>query len=234
LNVLKQNPSLAEEQIDLGKVAAKVTEKVATEGAPKPSAPHTKPSTKPSTKPKITNQRKPSSSRCKRPLDTVYKKADSLVPATAQTTPQPPARAPKKPKLPAQPETRAPPASRGCQQEVPKRVTKSTARAQRIDILDKKMHQLRDHFNKHGRIMGYESKKTYDAAAKAFAKINQNNPSTKIFDGVWNGKGKLSDTFQRAISYEGKTVILDKNTGQVIDFYKGSELRGLIKLVEVK
>jgi len=129
LNVLKQNPSLAEEQIDLGKVAAKVTEKVATDCAPKPSAPHTKPSTKPSTKPKITNPRKPPSSSGKRPLDTVYKKADSLVPATAQTTPQPPARAPKKQKLPAQPETRAPPASRGCQQEVPKRVTRSTARA---------------------------------------------------------------------------------------------------------
>jgi len=86
LNVLKQNPSLAEEQIDLGKVAAKVTEKVATDCAPKPSAPHTKPSTKPSTKPKITNPRKPSSSRCKRPIDMVYdKKVDSLVPATAQT-----------------------------------------------------------------------------------------------------------------------------------------------------
>ena len=60
------------------------------------------------------------------------------------------------------------------------------------------------------------------------------NQVAKIFDGVWNGKGKLNDTFQRAIIYKGKTVILDKNTGQVIDFYEGSELRGLIKLVEVK
>jgi len=116
LTVLKQNPSLVEEQRDLGKAAAKVAETVATEvkrvvgGAPKPSVPHAKPPTKPTTtKPQITKPRKPPSSRCKRPLDTAREKADSLVPATTQITPQTSAHAPKKPKLSTQPETRAPP-----------------------------------------------------------------------------------------------------------------------------
>jgi len=45
-----------------------------------------------------------------------------------QTTPQSSESAPKKPKLPAQPAPRAPPAGQGCQQEVPKRVTRSAAR----------------------------------------------------------------------------------------------------------
>jgi len=58
---------------------------------------------------------------CKRPLDTTCEKPDSLVPATAQTAPQPHAPAPKKPRLQTQPETRAPPVDRGCQPEAPKR-----------------------------------------------------------------------------------------------------------------
>lgn len=38
-----------------------------------------------------------------------------------------------------------------------------------INVSESKMYQLGDHFNKHGRGMGYESKKAYDAAAKEFA-----------------------------------------------------------------
>jgi len=84
--------------------------KRAVEGAPKPTAPHTTTSTKPTaTKPQITNPRKPPSSRCKHHLDTTCQKPDSLVPATAQTTPQPPASAPKKPRFQTQPVPRAPP-----------------------------------------------------------------------------------------------------------------------------
>jgi len=86
-----------------------------------------------STKPQITKPRKPSSSRCKRLFDTASEKPDSLVPAAAETAPQPPARAPKKPRLTTQPATRAPPVSKGCQGakgpgEVPKRVTRSATR----------------------------------------------------------------------------------------------------------
>jgi len=98
--------------------------------------PHTKPSTKPtSTKHQITNPRKPPSSSGKRPLDTACEKPDSLVPATAQTTPQPSAPAPKKPRLANQPETRAPPTGKGCQSEVSKRVTRNAARAAKEQIL---------------------------------------------------------------------------------------------------
>jgi len=87
-----------------------VGEKLAVEGEAKPYTPHTTTPPKPSrSKPQITKPRKPPSSSSKRPLDTAYEKPDSFVPATTQTTPQPPARAPKKPKLPAQREPRAPP-----------------------------------------------------------------------------------------------------------------------------
>lgn len=81
--------------------------------------------------------------------------------------------------------------------------------------------------------MGYASKKEYDMAARVFAEANQLNPKAVVHDGIWGGKGMLAGTAQRAISFEGKTVILDKSTGQVIDFYIGTELRGLIDLVKV-
>ena len=90
------------------------------------------------------------------------------------------------------------------------------------------MYQLGDHFNKHGKAMGYESKKAYDAAAREFANINQENSNAQIFEGIWNG------TVQRAISYEGKTVILDKATGQIIDFYEGCEFRGWINITQIQ
>jgi len=156
LNILKQNPSLVEEQRDLGKAAAKVAKKVITEGkrvvggAPKPSVPHAKPPSKPSsTKSQITKPRKPPSSRCKRPLDTAYEKSDSLVPAAAKKAPQPPAREPKKSRLQTQPATRAPLVDRACQParevgEVPKRVTRSAARAakEQIEIFEKNKHHI--------------------------------------------------------------------------------------------
>ncbi|WP_102272010.1 hypothetical protein [Cytobacillus massiliigabonensis] len=103
-----------------------------------------------------------------------------------------------------------------------------------INISDANMYQLGKHFNKHGRNMGYTSKKDYNLAAYHFAKTNQVNPKATIFEGVWNGPGQLNGTVQRAIIYEGKTVIVDKKTGQLIDFYQGSELRGLIHLKEIK
>jgi hypothetical protein len=56
----------------------------------------------------------------------------------------------------------------------------------------------------------------------------------KVFEGVWNGKGQLNGTKQIVIVYDGKTAIIDKNTGQIIDFYLGSELRGLIHLERLR
>jgi predicted Ser/Thr protein kinase len=49
-----------------------------------------------------------------------------------------------------------------------------------------------------------------------------------------DGKGQLNGTKQIVIVYDGKTAIIDKNTGQIIDSYLGSELRGLIHLERLR
>ncbi|MDT0124683.1 RHS repeat-associated core domain-containing protein [Paenibacillus sp. RRE4] len=96
-----------------------------------------------------------------------------------------------------------------------------------VNVSESKMYQLGDHFNKHGRGMGYESKKAYDTAAKEFATKNQSNSKSSIVEGTWNGSGSLNGTTQRAITYDGRTVILDTKTGQVIDFFIGIEYKGI-------
>ena len=82
--------------------------------------------------------------------------------------------------------------------------------------------------------MGFASKQQYDAAAKAFARKYRNHPRAQVFEGVWGGKGQLAGSSQVAVVYRGRTVILDLRTGQVIDFYLGSELRGLINVRQIK
>ena len=107
----------------------------------------------------------------------------------------------------------------------------------KVDIkidANKKMHQIGDHFNKHGRGMGYASKKEYGDAALKFAQENCKNLEAEIFEGVWNGGGKANLREQIAVIFENKTVILDKITGQLIDFYEGSEMRGLINLLKLQ
>lgn len=96
-----------------------------------------------------------------------------------------------------------------------------------ISVSDKKMYQLGDHFDKWGKNMGYSSKKECDAAAKEFANTYQNNPNSTIVEGTWNCKGTLNGTRQRAITYDGKTVVIDVKSGQVIDFFTGTEYKGI-------
>lgn len=107
-------------------------------------------------------------------------------------------------------------------------------RGSSIKISDKKMHQEGKHFNKHGRGMDYGSKKAYDAAAKEFARKYQDHPDARVYEGKWNGSGKLGGNRQRAITFDGKTVIIDKNTGQIVDYYIGEEYRGLIDLERIR
>ncbi|MBW4082942.1 hypothetical protein [Paenibacillus sp. S150] len=104
---------------------------------------------------------------------------------------------------------------------------KGESKVSAISISESKMFLLSDHFEKHGRNMGYASKKLYDAAAKEFATINQLNSKATIVEGTWNGRGSLNGTLQRAITYDGKTVVLDASSGQVIDFYVGTEYKGI-------
>ena len=101
-------------------------------------------------------------------------------------------------------------------------------------ISNRKMHQRGKHFNKHGREMGYSSQKEYELAAKQFARKNINNSNAKIHEGIWNGKGSLNGQTQRVISYNGKSVVYNPRNGQVIDFYKGTEMRGLINIKRIR
>jgi len=99
---------------------------------------------------------------------------------------------------------------------------------------EKKMYQLGDHFNKHGRSMGYASKKEYGDAALKFAKDNCKNPKAQIFEGELNYGGTRTGDIQIAISNDNKTVIIDKISGQLIDFYEGIEHRALINLLKIQ
>jgi hypothetical protein len=102
------------------------------------------------------------------------------------------------------------------------------------NISYKKMYQLGQHFFKHGREMGYSTKYEYDLAARQFANDNLNNPNAQIFEGTWNGRGINHYSTQLAISNENKTLIIDKASRQIIDFYNGTEMRGLINLTRIQ
>ncbi|MDF2549301.1 MAG: hypothetical protein K0S07_368 [Chlamydiales bacterium] len=101
-----------------------------------------------------------------------------------------------------------------------------------IPILDKKIHQIGDHFNKHGRDMGYSSKKEYSADAIAFAKQYQNHPEAEILEGKLNQRDPLKPpVYQRVISYGGRSAVISTETGQLINFYQddGSGHKALVE-----
>jgi hypothetical protein len=98
-----------------------------------------------------------------------------------------------------------------------------------IPISSKEIYQAGPHFNKHGRSMGFNSKKEYDRAAKEFAKSHQNNFEAKIIEGELNLQDKTKlPQFQRAITYDGKTVVIDVDNGQIRDFYPAGNNSSLV------
>ena len=102
-----------------------------------------------------------------------------------------------------------------------------------ISVSDKKMYQLGDHYTKHGKNMGYGSKKEYEAAARQF--FTEKSSTAEIYEGIWNSsRGQQSGELQIIIRNEGKQLIINKNTGQIIDFYEGTSLDGFIKLEKVQ
>ena len=102
-----------------------------------------------------------------------------------------------------------------------------------IKISDKNMYQGGRHFNKHGREMGYKSTKEYERAAREFAEKYKDNPNSEIFEGKWNGRGGIEKE-QIIIRYDGKQVIIGKNSGQIIDIYEGVDLRRFINIKKVR
>ena len=100
---------------------------------------------------------------------------------------------------------------------------------QKIDISDKKMYQLGNHYNKHGRLMGFSDKVEYELAARDFFYNNQNIP--EIYRGNWNNsRGNQSGQVQLIIRHNGMQLIINQETGQIIDFYEGISLDGFINI----
>ena len=103
-----------------------------------------------------------------------------------------------------------------------------------VEVSSQKMHQQGAHFNRHGREMGYYTKVEYENAARDFITENINKPETEIFEGIWNGKGKLNGTTQIIIRYNGMQVIVEKGTMQILDFYIGTDLSAFINVKKKK
>ncbi len=102
-----------------------------------------------------------------------------------------------------------------------------------INVTDQTMYQLGNHFNCHGKPeMGYASKKEYQQAAYDFALEARKSPNAKIYIGTWNGRGTLNNTQQIFIRLDGKSVIINSSTGQIIDYYVGTDNLGFIDIVE--
>ena len=97
-----------------------------------------------------------------------------------------------------------------------------------IKISDKKMYQVGSHYNKHGRQMGYSSKKEYEQAARDFF---ENNKSTcEIYEGIYNDPHGGPENPQYILRQDGRQLIIDKETGQIMDFYEGVSLDAFINV----
>jgi RHS repeat-associated protein len=104
---------------------------------------------------------------------------------------------------------------------------------EQLEPSDQKMYQQGQHYNKHGKDMGYASKKEYEAGARDFIKNNKAN--AEIFEGKWNSsRGGQKGETQIIIRADGKQAIINKKTGQIIDFYEGTSLDGFIKIKKVQ
>ena len=101
-----------------------------------------------------------------------------------------------------------------------------------IDVSDKKMYQRGDHFNKHGRAMGYANQKEYEAGAREF--INKYKYDGEIYEGKWTGSGIFHKKTQICIRGDGKQVIISKETGQIVDFYDYNGGSGLVNIRRIQ
>ncbi len=104
-----------------------------------------------------------------------------------------------------------------------------TSYGKSIEISEQQMYQQGQHYNKHGRNMGYSGKKEYEQAARDF--FEQNKNTAEIYEGVWNSsRGEQRGQVQIIIRNDGKQLIINKASGQIIDFYEGTSLDGFINI----
>ncbi len=81
--------------------------------------------------------------------------------------------------------------------------------------------------------MGYSGKKEYEQAARDF--FEQNKDIAEIYEGIWNSsRGGQSGQTQIIVRQDGKQLIINKETGQIIDYYEGTSLDGFINIERVQ
>ena len=90
------------------------------------------------------------------------------------------------------------------------------------------MYQDGKHFNKHGRQMGYSSKKEYNQAALDF--FENNKKTCEIYEGIYNDPHGGPENPQYILRQDGRQLIIDKETGQIMDFYEGVSLDAFINV----
>ncbi len=102
-----------------------------------------------------------------------------------------------------------------------------------VVVSEEKMYQQGKHYNKHGRDMGYSSKKEYEQGARDF--LEKNRDVAEIYEGTWNdSRGSQAGQRQIIIRHDGKQLIINKETNQIIDYYEGTDLGGFKDLERVQ
>ena len=108
-----------------------------------------------------------------------------------------------------------------------------TGKKYSFKVSNQKMYQLGNHYNKHGKDMGYASKKEYEQAARIF--LQKYLKDAEVFEGTYNsGHGKNAGIRQIIVRYNGKQLIINKESGQIVDFYEGTSLESFIRIERIQ
>lgn len=108
-----------------------------------------------------------------------------------------------------------------------------TGKKYSVEISEQKKYQIGNHYNKHGKDMGFASKKEYAQAAKIF--LQKYLKDAEVFEGTYNsGHGRNAGIRQIIVRYNGKQLIINKESGQIVDFYEGTSLESFIRIERIQ
>ena len=74
------------------------------------------------------------------------------------------------------------------------------------------------------------SLRLYEQAARDF--FEQNRNTAEIYEGIWNSS--RGGQTQIIVRQDGIQLIVNKETGQIIDYYEGTSLSGFINIERVQ
>lgn len=78
-----------------------------------------------------------------------------------------------------------------------------------------------------------QAKKEYELAARDF--FDANKESCEIYEGIFNSAhGNQNTQAQYIFRCDGKQLIINKQTGQIIDFYEGTGLDSFINVERIQ